>query len=109
VFTARYALSPYIKQIRSVFKGLMDNPYLFIAFIYSVSDCCTDVCKIFIPGLIRSYSFPTTKQDPKLNEQINRPTIKIVLPTEWYSWLRHCVTSPKVAGSIPDGVIEIFH
>jgi hypothetical protein len=25
VFTARYALSPYIKQIRSVFKGLMCN------------------------------------------------------------------------------------
>jgi hypothetical protein len=24
VFTARYALSPYIKQIRFVFKGLMD-------------------------------------------------------------------------------------
>jgi hypothetical protein len=24
VFTARYALSPYIKQIRSVFKGLMN-------------------------------------------------------------------------------------
>jgi hypothetical protein len=23
MFTARYALSPYIKQIRSVFKGLM--------------------------------------------------------------------------------------
>jgi hypothetical protein len=25
------------------------------------------------------------------------------------SWLRHCATSRKVAGSIPDGVIEIFH
>jgi hypothetical protein len=29
VFTARYALSPYIKQIRSVFKGLMSLAYLF--------------------------------------------------------------------------------
>jgi hypothetical protein len=27
----------------------------------------------------------------------------------WRSWLRHCVTSRKVAGSIPDGVNEIFH
>jgi hypothetical protein len=26
VFTARYALSPYIKQIRFVFKGLMFKP-----------------------------------------------------------------------------------
>ena len=24
--------------------------------------------------------------------------------TRWLSWLRHCVTSRKVAGSIPDGV-----
>ena len=29
--------------------------------------------------------------------------------TRWRSWLRHCATTPKVAGSIPDGVIEIFH
>ena len=25
------------------------------------------------------------------------------------SWLRHCTTSRKVAGLIPDGVTEIFH
>jgi hypothetical protein len=24
-------------------------------------------------------------------------------------WLRHCATNLKVAGSIPDGVIRIFH
>jgi hypothetical protein len=24
-------------------------------------------------------------------------------------WLRHCPTNRKVAGSIPDGVIGIFH
>jgi len=29
--------------------------------------------------------------------------------TRWRSWLRHCATSRKVAGSIPDGVIEKFH
>ena len=28
---------------------------------------------------------------------------------QWRSWLRHCATSQKVAGSIPDGVIGIFH
>jgi hypothetical protein len=27
----------------------------------------------------------------------------------WHNWLRHRATSGKVAGSIPDGVIEIFH
>ena len=29
--------------------------------------------------------------------------------THWRSWLRHCATCRKVAGSIPDGVIGIFH
>jgi hypothetical protein len=29
--------------------------------------------------------------------------------TRWRSWLRHCTTSRKVAGSIPDGVIGIFY
>jgi hypothetical protein len=29
--------------------------------------------------------------------------------TRWRSWLRHCATRRKVAGSIPGGVIGIFH
>ena len=29
--------------------------------------------------------------------------------TRWCSWLRHCATSRKVAGSIADGVIRLFH
>jgi len=27
----------------------------------------------------------------------------------WHGWLRHCATSQKVAGSIPEEVIGIFH
>jgi hypothetical protein len=27
----------------------------------------------------------------------------------WRSWLRLCTTNRKIAGSIPDGVIGIFH
>jgi hypothetical protein len=29
--------------------------------------------------------------------------------TRWRSWLRHCATNRKVAGSILDGVTGIFH
>ena len=29
--------------------------------------------------------------------------------TRWRSWLRHCATSRKVAGSIPNGVTGIFY
>ena len=51
---------------------------------------------------------------------VARPMIPVVLcvcenfvrvnfwGTRWRSWLRHCATSRKVAGSIPDGVIVIF-
>jgi len=27
----------------------------------------------------------------------------------WRSWLRYCAASRKVVGSIPDGIIAIFH
>ena len=29
--------------------------------------------------------------------------------TRWLSWFRHCATSQKVTGSIPEAVIRIFH
>jgi hypothetical protein len=29
--------------------------------------------------------------------------------TRWRNWLRHCATSRKVAGSIPDNAIGISH
>ena len=32
----------------------------------------------------------------------------ILMYTQWRSWLRHCATSRNVAGSIPDGVIDIL-
>jgi hypothetical protein len=35
VFTARYALSPYIKQIRFVFKGLTANQMIVICDLLS--------------------------------------------------------------------------
>jgi len=36
-------------------------------------------------------------------------TFCTMFPTRWRSWLVHCATSQKVAGSIPDSVTEIFH
>jgi hypothetical protein len=31
------------------------------------------------------------------------------IQTQWCGWLRHCATSQKVAGSIPDRIIGDFH
>jgi hypothetical protein len=39
MFTARYALNPYIKQIRIVFKGLTLNPILFMVHFLLVLIC----------------------------------------------------------------------
>jgi hypothetical protein len=36
-----------------------------------------------------------------------RLTFGFLLRYRWRSWLRHCALSRKVAGSIPDGVIDI--
>jgi hypothetical protein len=33
----------------------------------------------------------------------------VIRGPRWRSWLRHCTTNQKVTGSIPDGVIAIFH
>jgi hypothetical protein len=39
------------------------------------------------------------------------PRINLVFVVECCGaqWLRHCITNRKIAGSIPDGVIGIFH
>jgi hypothetical protein len=45
VFTARYALSPYIKQIRFVFKGLMlfrETSLFVVRTVRSVGAICDD-------------------------------------------------------------------
>ena len=38
-----------------------------------------------------------------------RTSLPLFGATRWRSWLRHCATSRKVTGSIPDFVSEIFH
>ena len=48
------------------------------------------------------------RQAPALNLQFIC-TCWLQEGTRWCSWSRHCATSRKVAGSIPDGVIGIFH
>jgi hypothetical protein len=46
------------------------------------------------------------------NQILPNGKIKIVMQHEGTmvaQWLRHCATNQKVAGSIADGVIGIFH
>ena len=41
--------------------------------------------------------------------QVSFSFLRLVIHRGARGWLRHCATSRKVAGSIPDGVIGIFH
>ena len=41
--------------------------------------------------------------------QASRWRLDVPPGRRWRSWLRHCAKSRKVAGSIPDDVIGIFH
>ena len=40
---------------------------------------------------------------------VNKETYRDILGTAVAQWLRCCATNRKAAGSIPDGVIGIFH
>ena len=101
-------------------------------------NCCRLLCSVHIllsslvEYLASAASFPVPYyRDPNsgtvswhcigccflwLRWKIMRQAEKRILIRTWYwrgprwrSWLRHCATSQKVAGSIPDGVIGIFH
>jgi len=50
-----------------------------------------------------------THRNTQINYSLSYNNYQIKGGTRWGSWLRHCATSQKVAGSIPDGVIGIFH
>jgi hypothetical protein len=73
VFTARYELSPYIKQIRFVFKGLTFLLRIFFLFIQSV--------KWFVCILPKSnklvYSFLSRAQDYNIQPYVSYFYIKL--------------------------------
>ena len=65
-------------------------------------------CTIHVPG-ISPFWLWQQKWRPasiQLNQQYNTSNIR---STRWRNWLRLCVTSPNVEGSIPDGISGIFH
>ena len=55
-----------------------------------------------------SFALLYHRQDTNYQQNNELHLTPIYMGTRWSSWLRHCATSGKVAGSIPDGVIGNF-
>jgi hypothetical protein len=84
-------------------------------FLEKVSTMWTNCILGALPAIYLGFSRPYLSADistirPK---DFYGPSVSVYLQdeqgTRWRSWLRHCATSRNVAGSIPDGVIGIFH
>jgi hypothetical protein len=74
-------------------------------YIYNVAFFLIDWTRLICIGCSRSLR--QTAQKPLWEERMILSEQTDV--ARWRSWLRHCATSRNVAGSIPDGVIGIFH
>jgi hypothetical protein len=55
-----------------------------------------------------SLQHPPAPNSVILQKCYNKLIIQGVRGMQWHSWLRHCATNWKVAGSIPNGVTGIF-
>jgi hypothetical protein len=49
------------------------------------------------------------KQESNEEQELTEITLHLQGVARWCGWLRHCATSRKIAGSIPDGAFRIFH
>ena len=86
-------------------------------FHHHINACCICVCSFPFSGCISSVtcSLSLVLRIPKVNISYTITKLEINICTfnvsgmGWRSWLRHCATSWKVAGLIPDGVVGIFH
>jgi hypothetical protein len=86
-----------------------------VTFIYWVGD---DTETRFHQNVVHFLLQGVMYKDDRLNDSYRTGTsnlselLKIIMlsmGTAVAQWLRYCATNRKVAGSIPDGVIGIFH
>jgi hypothetical protein len=60
-------------------------------------------------GLHKNPQFSKTADDVSCLSPRDEGRAGGIVSKRWRSWLRHYATNRNVAGSIPDGVIGIFH
>ena len=98
---------PDYKRLESVLKTINSTEWTVMLcrfVIYRIAGLIS--IKFFVGGPCR-YSSNHVTFLSRWNSIIR--ALHVDWGPRWRSWLRHCATSQKVAGSIPDGVIGIFH
>jgi hypothetical protein len=80
------------------------NVWIFVCIEYSLS--------VLGSPSLTNVSLSVVRDHPLCRLYIFPYMVFVSVPifqcTRWRSWLRHCFTSRKVAGLIPDGVIGVF-
>ena len=71
--------------------------------------CFENYVHVYIPRYVQGKSTYNQVTEKTAGMTLFRVSTLHMGSTRWRSWLSHCATSLKVAGSIPDGVIGIFH
>ena len=96
-----------------------DCPLFWEAYyiaVYESKGCCLleepeniFICQKYVAYISHVPSMSVSSGSLQFNISISSKPPDVILSTRWRSWLRHCVISRKVAGSIPDGVIGIVY
>ena len=91
-------------------KSLFYNKFIICLYMFRALCVHHQEVKIVLYSIWRHHTcrWPSGAQvERRLNLCTGRPTIRV--GTAIAQWIRCCATNRKVAGSIPDGVIGIFH
>ena len=76
---------------------------MFLGYILLQLFCICNLCYIIVGFIL------VDGGRKWFNDVMNCKAYTAAVGTRWRTWLRHCATSRKVAGSVPYGVIGIFH
>ena len=91
-FVVRFPLQIWLNVSQIKRKYTQRKIYVFFQSVLPFNCRATQSCSHVPAATWRTYEYTTTYRG-----------------TRWGSWLRHCATSRKIVGSIPNCVIRIFH
>jgi hypothetical protein len=74
--------------------------------MYSLIQCCKEMFADLNKSSVQPHETPTFRISVTYLNSVDPPVRGSLMVAQW---LRYCATNRKVAGSIPDDVIGIFH